>query len=125
MLYSVQQAAEKLGVSENSVYTFIRQGHLTDQVARDPSKKKHYSKVDSKEVTALKPRITKGRVPRIRLEHEPAPAATPAKSNGTAGQTVAQLKQGLATSPTLPMTGLFTRLDRIESMLNELLTLWR
>jgi len=95
MLLSTTQTAEKLNISVGQVKGLIKRGELKDHASYNKDKKKHYFKLDSKEVNEFK---NQGKVPRARaINHE---------TNGK-------------------VVGFNSRLESIEKKLDILISIWK
>jgi hypothetical protein len=113
------QVAQKLGITRPRVHTLIRQGVLVDVKPHDPSKKKHFPLVDSRQLadyikTNGRPHSTRftfsgrnARVPQERIDVPPTKAPAPVPSVGP----------GI-------LTRLEERLDRLETKVDTLLRMW-
>jgi len=96
MLLTSIQAAEKLGISVGQVKTLIKNGLLKDHAKIKEGAKKHYFKVDSKELNEYK---SNGKVPRART--------------------------AAVTTHEAPSKGFNSRLESIERKLDVLIAIWK
>ncbi len=99
MYYTSIQAAQFLGVSKGHIRTLIKAGKLVDHAKTAEGKSKHHIKLNLAELKKYK-------------KENPTPPRSAAR----------QSKQVSITN--FPGVGIMTRLDRIESKLDDLIKLW-
>lgn len=109
MMLTTVQAADILGVSKDKIKTFIEKGLLKDYRERKEGAKKHYSKLNQKEVREF-----------AKSDEFKVLKVSRYIKNGQGDKIIASIKP----APAPVAQGIMTRLDAIESKLDTLLKIW-